>query len=245
MPASPESPQAPESLTSRRSIVSFTRRGGRLNDRQQRAWDELADKHVIDVPRLDTDTSAHPDFELDLAQEFGREAPVVLEIGCGMGESLVHAASQNPNINFIGLEVYLPGIAQGLVKLRHEPLDNIRFAEVDAVPALSTMFPASSLSEVRIWFPDPWHKKRHNKRRLVTLEFASLVARVLKPGGNWRMATDWQEYADQMLEVANAAPDFDSSPTWAPRFEGRPLTRFETKGLAVGRTIRDIHATRR
>jgi len=227
-----------------RGVVSFTRRGGRLNDRQQRAWDELADAFVVDVPRGRSSTSVAEGFTLDPVTVFGRSAPVVLEIGSGQGESLVHAAAEHPDVDFLGLEVYVPGVAQTLLAMRRTGVRNVRLAVVDAVPALGRMLPASSLEEVRVWFPDPWHKKRHHKRRLVTDEFVPLVRRVLRPGGVWRLATDWQDYADQMREVLDRAEGFSFSGAWDPRFEGRPVTKFEAKGLRAGRTIRDLSATR-
>lgn len=244
MPESAEERRDPADDTLRREIVSFTRRGGRLNDRQQLAWDDLADRFVLDVPRGRTSTSIADGFEVDPTDLFGRSAPVVLEIGSGRGESLVHAALENPDIDFLGLEVYVPGVAQTLIAIRNAGLENIRLAVVDAVPAFTRMLPAQSLDEVRVWFPDPWHKKRHQKRRLVTDEFVPLVHRVLKGGGAWRLATDWQDYADQMLEVVGRAEGFTTSGAWAERFAGRPVTRFEAKGIAKGRTIRDVSATR-
>ncbi len=244
MPDAAENRQDPAATPFRREIVSFTRRGGRLSERQQDAWDDVADRFVIDVPRGRTSTSVTDDFRIEPAREFGRSAPLVLEIGSGRGESLVHAALANPDTDFLGLEVYVPGVAQTLLALRREGIENVRLAVVDAVPSLTHVLPAESLDELRLWFPDPWHKTRHHKRRLVTDDFVPLVHRVLKPGGVWRMATDWQDYADQMLEVVGRAPGFTTSGDWAPRFEGRPVTRFEAKGLAVGRTIRDISATR-
>ncbi|MCL3836238.1 tRNA (guanosine(46)-N7)-methyltransferase TrmB [Aeromicrobium duanguangcaii] len=227
---------------SRREIVSFTRRGGRLTERLQGAWDDLAERFVADIPRGRTSTSVAEGFTLDPATLFGREAPLVLEIGSGRGESLVHAARENPDTDFLGLEVYVPGVAQTLLSMRHHGVENIRLIIVDAVPALSRMLPAECLDELRIWFPDPWHKTRHHKRRLVSDEFVPVARRALKPGGVWRMATDWQDYADQMLDVVNRAEGFTTSGDWAERFPDRPVTRFEAKGLAVGRTIRDVKA---
>lgn len=243
MPDSAEDRRDPAE-TFRREIVSFTRRGGRLTERQQDAWDAIADRFVVDVPRGLTSTSVAEGFTLDPAEVFGRSAPLVLEIGSGRGESLVHAALENPDTDFLGLEVYVPGVAQTLVSMRHCEVENIRLAVVDAVPALTRMLPAQSVDEVRVWFPDPWHKKRHQKRRLVTDDVVPLVHRVLRPGGAWRLATDWQDYADQMLEVVGRAEGFTTSGDWAERFEGRPVTRFEAKGIAKGRMIRDISATR-
>ena len=225
--------------------VSFTRRGGRLNPRQQSAWDELAPVHVLDLPRGGTSTSVDPSYVLDQRAVFGRDAPLVVEIGSGRGEALVHAAQEHPDLDFLGIEVYVPGVAQTLVTMRHTGVTNIRMAVVDAAEALTTTLAAGSVHELRLWFPDPWHKTRHHKRRLVNGLFADRAARVLEPGGSWRMATDWQEYADQMLAVVTQSPDFESSGTWAPRFEGRPTTRFEGKGLRVERDIRDVLAVRR
>lgn len=224
--------------------VSFSRRGGRLTDRQQSAWDALADSHILDLPRRDTSTSVDPDFRFDPVAAFGRSARLIVEIGSGRGEAVVDAAAANPDTDFLALEVYVPGIAQTLVSIRHRKVDNIRIALLDAAEALDTTIQEGSVDELWIFFPDPWHKKRHHKRRLVTPAFAAKAARVLRPGGVWRLATDWQDYADQMREVVNGAPDFDGG-DWSPRFDGRIHTRFENKGLAVERTIRDLTAIRR
>lgn len=239
-----EAPNDPVNPRFHREIVSFTRRGGRLTERQQDAWDDLSERFVLDIPRHISSTSVDPDFRLDLAEAFGRNAPTIMEIGSGRGEALVHAARENPDKNFLGLEVYVPGVAQALVTMRHHNVSNIRFAVVDAAAALNTMLPEASLEELRIWFPDPWHKKRHHKRRLITPDFVPLAARVIQPGGVWRLATDWEEYAEQMHEVLSDAAGFEYSGTWDSRFDGRPLTRFETKGINAGRTIRDLSALR-
>nr|WP_254451177.1 tRNA (guanosine(46)-N7)-methyltransferase TrmB [Aeromicrobium stalagmiti] len=216
-----------------------------MSERQQAGWDAMADDYVIEVPRHGPSTSVDPAYVLDAPSVFGRVAPLVVEIGSGRGEAIVHAAQQHPELDFLGLEVYVPGVAQTLVTMRHEGVTNVRLAVVNAAEALTTMIPAGSVHELRIWFPDPWHKKRHNKRRLVTPQFAALAARVLEPGGVWRLATDWQDYADQMLEVLSGTADFDFAGDWSERFEGRPLTRFEGKGLRVEREIRDLRAVRR
>ena len=228
-----------------REPVSFARRGGRLTERQQRAWDALADSHLINVPRRDSNTSVDPNYRFDPASAFGRDARFVVEIGSGRGEAVVNAAAAHPETNFLAIEVYVPGIAQTLVSMRHAGVDNIRIALLDAAEALDTALEPASVDELWVFFPDPWHKKRHHKRRLVTADFAAKAARVLKPGGVWRLATDWQDYADQMLTVINASPHFDTDGTWAPRFDGRISTRFEIKGLAVERAIRDLVAVRR
>jgi tRNA (guanine-N7-)-methyltransferase len=225
--------------------VSFARRGGRLSERQQAAWDTVSATYVVDVPDNGLSTSVDPAYVLDQQALFGRAAPLVVEIGSGRGDALIYAAQQHPELDFLGLEVYVPGVAQTLVTMRHEGVTNIRLMVVNAAEALGTMLPAGSVHELRVWFPDPWHKKRHNKRRLVTPAFAELAARVLEPGGTWRLATDWQDYADQMRDVLAGSPHFDFSGTWAARFEGRPVTRFEGKGLGVDRDIRDLLAVRR
>lgn len=243
VPRMPETPGGPDRPRHHRTIVSFTRRGGRLTERQQAAWDKLSGALVVDVPRVDFDTSVDPAFVLDVAAVFGREARLVVEIGSGRGEALCAAAAASPETNFVGLEVYQPGVAQTLVTLGHRRLDNVRLAIVDAAAALATMLPAGSVDELWVNFPDPWHKSRHHKRRLVTPEFAGLVARVLRPGGVWRLSTDWAEYAEQMADVLAGSEDFDGGP--APRFEGRVLTRFEAKGVAAGREIADFAAIRR
>ena len=231
-------------MSYRTEPVSFTRRGGRLSERQQSAWDELAETYVLDVPRHGPNTSVDPEYVLDVRESFGRTAPLVVEIGSGRGEALVHAAAQHPDHDFLALEVYVPGIAQTLVTMRRDGITNIRLMVVNAAEALTTMLAAGSVHELRVWFPDPWHKKRHRKRRLVTPEFASLAARVLEPGGAWRLATDWEDYAEQIRTVVSESPDFAGG-DWGPRFDGRPETRFEGKGLAVGRTIRDVVGIRR
>lgn len=233
-----------ESPAYRTSPVSFTRRGGRLTERQQNAWDKASDSYVIDVPGNGPSTSVDPSFVLDVPAVWGRSAPLIVEIGSGRGEALIHAAKEHPDFNFLGLEVYVPGVAQTLVTALHERVTNIRLAVVNAPEALQTMLPAGSVRELRIWFPDPWHKSRHHKRRLITPEFAKLAVQVLEPGGTLRLATDWEDYAEQMLEVVNGEPALVSSGTYAPRFQGRPLTRFEVKGMDVDREIRDVSATR-
>ncbi|MGH3473384.1 MAG: tRNA (guanosine(46)-N7)-methyltransferase TrmB [Aeromicrobium sp.] len=220
--------------------VSFIRRGGRLTERQQRAWDDLHASHVVDVPRRGSSTSVDPDFRLDVELLFGRHAPLVVEIGSGRGEALVAAAAARPEHDFLGLEVYVPGVAQTLVTMRHEDVSNVGLVVVNATEALASMLAPASVRELWTWFPDPWHKKRHHKRRLVTVPFTELVARVLEPGGTWRFATDWDDYAAVAAEVVAVSPHVDGGPV--PRHEGRVLTRFESKGVAAGRRIHDLAA---
>ena len=234
----------PTELPYRTEPVSFTRRGGRLTERQQAAWDAVADAYVLDVPRRGPSTSVDTSFVLDQAAVYGRVAPLVVEIGSGRGEAVVEAAVAHPDVDYLALEVYKPGVAQTLVGLRHQGVTNVRLAIVNAAEALTTMLPADSVDELWVFFPDPWHKKRHQKRRLVTPAFAQLARRVLRVGGSWRLATDWQDYADQMREGLAGAEGFAFDGDWTERFAGRTTTRFETKGSNVGRQIRDLHAVR-
>jgi tRNA (guanine-N7-)-methyltransferase len=222
--------------------VSFTRRGGRLNQRQQNAWDARASTVVIDIPRGEPSTSVDPDFQLDLGAVFGRQAPLTIEIGIGHGEALVAAAAANPGTNFLGLEVYVPGIAQTLAGIRREGVDNIRLVLVNATEALATLLPAGSARELWVNFPDPWPKQRHHKRRLIDDAFVPLAERVLGPGGVWRIATDWAGYADAIRDVLGRAGGFDV--TEGERFEGRVQTKFETKGIRAGRVIHDFTAVK-
>ena len=226
----------------RPSPVSFSRRGGRLGERQQRVWDELADDYVLDVPRNGPSTSVDPDFSLDLPALYGRKAALILEIGSGYGETLAHAAQAHPDIDFLAFEVYIPAVAQTLLHIRRENLTNIRLVVANAPEMLTTALAPESLQELRIWFPDPWHKTRHQKRRLITGKFAALAARSLPVGGIWRIATDWAHYGEQIAAVLAESPDFEGGA--CERFEGRPVTRFETKGLAKDRVIHDFCATR-
>ena len=237
------SPTSPDGARSghRRELVSFTRRGGRLKERQQRVWDEIGDRFVLDVPRAGASTSVDPDARLDVSATFGRTAPLVVEIGSGHGDTVCAAAAARPDVDFLALEVWVPGIAQTLLTIRREGLTNVRLAEVNAPEALATWLPEHSLAELHTWFPDPWHKTRHHKRRLVTVDFTHLVVRALEPSGVWRLATDWADYADQMERVIAESPVLEGGR--CERYEGRPVTRFEAKGLAKGRSIHDLRAT--
>jgi tRNA (guanine-N7-)-methyltransferase len=212
--------------------VSFVRRGSRLQGRRREAWAELAEGLVIDVPRASAaDTSVDPGFRFDAAEAFGRRAPLVVEVGSGLGEAIAHAAEQAPQRNFLALEVYKPGLAQTLLRIEQKSLANVRVAQVNAADALVTMFEPGSVAELWVFFPDPWHKTRHHKRRLVKDSFASAAAQVLAPGGLIRLATDWSDYAQQMRQV------FDGSPAFANVHEGErtgadsPLTQVWASGV--------------
>jgi tRNA (guanine-N7-)-methyltransferase len=181
-----------------------------------------------------------PSFELDIAGTFGRSASLIVEIGSGRGDALVAAAQAQPDVNFLGIEVYVPGVAQTLVGARHDNVENLRMSIVNAPEALTTMLAPGSVRELHTWFPDPWHKARHHKRRLITVEFADLVARVLEPEGVWRIATDWDGYAEWIGDVLTVSPSIEGGPV--PRFSGRVETRFERKGVSAGRVIHDFEA---
>lgn len=242
-PADRAVPDAIASVPFRATTVSFAQRSGRLKNRQTRTWEQLAPQFVIEPPRGLGRASVDPAFVLDPATIFGRDAPLVVEIGSGQGEAIARAARADPGTNFLGVEVYRPGVAQTLQRIRRDGLTNVRLIQADAVDVLSTALHAASVDELWVFFPDPWHKTKHTKRRLVTDSFAALAARVLAPGGVWRLATDWDAYADQMRVVTARAEAFvvDRAPG---RFPGRPVTSFERKGLEKGRTITDIRCVR-
>lgn len=223
-------------------VVSFSRRGGRLDPRRQRAWDDLAERYVIEPPRGAVSTSVDPSYQFDPEAEFGRGGRFVVEIGSGHGDALAHAAATSPDTNFLALEVWRPGVAASLVNIRRADLTNVRLMQVNAAEALATMLRPASVDELWLFFPDPWHKSRHRKRRLVTPDFVDKVAHVLKPGGVWRLATDWNDYAKQMRIVLDGAGSFDV--VEGARFDGRVPTRFEIKGTHVGHDIHDFTAVR-
>jgi tRNA (guanine-N7-)-methyltransferase len=229
-------------LRARRDVVSFVRRSNRMRPNQRRAWEAYRDRFVIDVPRLDTSTSVHPAASLDLVQAFGRDAELVVEIGPGTGESLIPMAKARPLANVLAFEVYEPAIARMLAQLVRNGLDNVRIVEADAVAAMEHLVPVGSVGEIWLFFPDPWHKARHRKRRLLTPEFAALSASRMKPGGVWRIATDWAEYAERMRQVLDSDPRLATMHPncWAPRWDGRPITHFEQRGLEAGRQIFDL-----
>ena len=241
-----------------RQPFSFVRRGDRLSPKRQKAWDEHAGDWVLDIPRVQTDTSVDPSYRLDREAVFGRTAPLVVEIGSGLGEAVVAHAAAHPELDHLAVEVYKPGVADLLMKAAQAGVTNVRVAQANAPEVLERMLEPASVSELWVFFPDPWHKTRHHKRRLVSPAFAELAARVLAPGGLWRLATDWQEYAVVMREVLDAADaDFENlhpgpvadeehpETGWAPRWDGRILTSFERKATEAGRIPRDLTYRRR
>ena len=213
-----------------------------MSDGQERGWEALAPTYLLDVERDEAVTSVRPGATVDPARVFGREAPLIVEIGSGQGHAIVHAAAAHPNIDFLAVEVFRAGLARTMLDADRAGIRNLRLVEANAPEVLEHLLPEASVDEVWIFFPDPWHKSKHNKRRLIAPTFVPLAARVLRDGGVLRMATDWEDYARQMRDVltdaAQFAPAFDGE--WAPRFAGRVMTAFERKGIAKGREIRDL-----
>lgn len=209
---------------------------------QEHAWSEHASFYLIDVERDGGETTVARGTGQHPADIFGRKAPVVIEIGTGNGEAIVHAAAEHPDTDFLGIEVYQAGLARAMLNAAKADLSNMRLMEANAPEVLEHYLPASTISEIRVFFPDPWHKAKHTKRRLVSPKFVELANRVLLPGGLVRMATDWEEYAEQMRDVFEADARFERAfdGEWADRFNGRPLTSFERKGQEKGRMIRDL-----
>lgn len=221
----------------RPAIRSYVMRAGRITRAQRRALDEL-------LPRLGLPFSASP---LDLDRVFGRQAPRVLEIGFGDGGTLIELASASPGTDFIGIEVHPPGIGHCLLGIEARGLTNLRLIAHDAVEVLQSQLAPSSLDEVLLYFPDPWPKKRHHKRRIVQPAFAALVASRLRQGGRFKLATDWEPYAEWMLEVMNAEPALENTAEGG-RFIDRPergLTRFENRGTRLGHKVFDLEYRRR
>lgn len=234
--------EQPDPSTFRDKPVSFVRRGGRETPAQERAWRDLGPKYLIDVPRGPAATSVAAGAEGDPEQIFGRTAPLTVEIGSGQGHAIVHAALTDPHRDFIAVEVFSGGLARTMLRAEEEGADNLRLIEANAPEVLEHFLPAGSVDELWVFFPDPWPKTRHHKRRLMNDDFARIAVRALKSGGVLRLATDWQEYADHMRDVLDAADDLerDFEGEWAPRFDGRVLTAFEKKGADKGRAICDL-----
>jgi tRNA (guanine-N7-)-methyltransferase len=232
-----------------REVTSFVRRSTRMRPVHLRAWERLRHAYVLEVPQRATSTSIAPGHPLDITAAFGRTAPLVVEIGPGTGESLVAMAAARPDVDVLAFEVYLPGVARTVSRLHETEVTNVRVLQSDAVDGLRHLLGPGAVQEVWTFFPDPWPKVRHHKRRLVDRAFADLVASRLRTGGGWRLATDWEGYAAQMRAVLDTHPDLVNAGTasdgWAERHRDRPLTRFEQRGLEAGRTVRDLHYRRR
>ncbi len=237
-----------------RRVVSFHPRGGRLNDVQRRAWNDHAEGLYLDAADLDPQGPGRADRALDPEREgrfdaeaaFGRPGPLVMELGSGMGESTAIMASTRPDINLLAVEVYKPGVAQTLHHLARAGIGNVRVMRGDGVQILSDLVAPETLAELWLFFPDPWPKKKHLKRRLVTPEFVDLAASRLRRGGIFRLATDWAPYAEQMLAACTSAKGLRNAyPGWAARPDFRPRTRFERRGIAAGRDIFDVEFVKR
>ncbi|SIQ46278.1 tRNA (guanosine(46)-N7)-methyltransferase TrmB [Marinobacterium stanieri] len=216
-----------------RRIRSFVVRAGRMTEGQQRAMDENWPKYGLELK----------DGMINPADVFGREAPLVLEIGFGMGDSLIEMARQAPEKNFIGIEVHPPGVGRLLSRAVEAGLTNIRVYCDDAVEVLEQCIPDESLETLQLFFPDPWHKKRHHKRRIVQPEFAQKIRQKLAVGGCFHMATDWENYAEHMMEVMSAAEGYrnrQGEGEYAPQPEWRPVTKFQQRGERLGHGVWDL-----
>jgi tRNA (guanine-N7-)-methyltransferase len=221
----------PESVSHPRGIRSYVLRTGRTTTGQAKAIEVLGPKYLL----------PYQPQQADLAALFGREAPTILEIGFGMGEATAHIAGLMPEKNFLCCEVHTPGVGALLKRTGDQGLTNIRIVQHDAVEVLDHMLPTAALAGVHIFFPDPWHKARHNKRRLVQPHFVAKLLPRLQSGGYIHCATDWEPYALQMLEVLSGQAQLvNTAEGFAPRPEYRPLTKFENRGLRLGHGVWDV-----
>jgi tRNA (guanine-N7-)-methyltransferase len=221
----------------RRPIRSYVLRTGRMTPGQQRAYERGWQRWGLD----------HGDGSLPIQSAFGRAGPVILEIGFGMGHSLLAMAEAAPETNFIGIEVHRPGVGKLLHGMEERGVENIRIYCHDAVEVLRDCIPDASLDTTQVFFPDPWHKKRHHKRRLIQPLFVAQLTNKLKPGGILHLATDWENYAGQMMEVLSAAEGLSNTGgagEFALRPELRPLTKFELRGKRLGHGVWDLIFTR-
>jgi tRNA (guanine-N7-)-methyltransferase len=222
-------------LQERRPIRSYVLRQGRISNAQRRAHAEL-------LPAFGVPFSAGP---LDLDRLFGRAAPKILEIGFGMGETTAAIAQQHPENDYVGVEVHTPGVGSLLARIAELRLSNVRIVQHDAVEVLERMIAPASLHGVHLFFPDPWPKKRHHKRRLIQPPFVTLLASRMKPGALLHACTDWDDYAAQMLEVLSAEPALENTATgYADRPAARPETKFERRGLVLGHGVWDLVFTK-
>ena len=212
-------------------IRSYVLRAGRVGSGQARALAELGPRYLL----------PYQSSLLDLDAAYGRNAPKILEIGFGMGEGLAEIAAAHPENDYLGVEVHTPGVGALLKQLGERGLDNVRVIQHDAVEVLTHMLAPGSLAGVHVFFPDPWHKKRHNKRRLIQPPFVRLLAERIAPGGYLHLATDWEDYALQMLEVLSAEPGLaNTADGFSARPDTRPLTKFEQRGLRLGHGVWDL-----
>ena len=235
-PRQPGDGAVPAGVTHPKTIKSFVRRAGRTTTGQAKAFEDLG-------PRFLLPYAAAP---LDATAAFGRTAPLILEIGFGMGEATAHIARVRPDDNFLCCEVHEPGVGALLKRIGEQEIGNIRILQHDAVEVIDHMLAPASLDGVHVFFPDPWHKTKHNKRRLIQPPLVAKLAARLKPGGYLHCATDWEPYAQQMLEVLGAEPLLaNTAEGFAPQPDYRPLTKFENRGLRLGHGVWDIVFVRR
>ncbi|NOX09854.1 MAG: tRNA (guanosine(46)-N7)-methyltransferase TrmB [Gammaproteobacteria bacterium] len=220
-------------LKKHRPIRSFVKREGRFTPGQRHALEILWPEFGLD---MSTD-------QLDIEAVFGRVAPTIIEIGFGNGESLAEIAANHPENNYIGIEVHRPGVGHLLIQIRERQISNLRVMNEDAVEILQQMIPSNSLAAVYLFFPDPWHKKRHHKRRILQESFIQQVADRLQPGGYFHMATDWQDYAECMMANMGASALFQNKAGpghYSPRPAYRPITKFERRGQRLGHGVWDL-----
>ncbi len=222
-----------EEITRKRSIKSYVLRQGRLTGAQSRAIEELWPKYGIDLS----------DVNQDWQQQFQRTAPLIIEIGFGMGSSLIQQAQIEQDKNFLGIEVHRPGVGACLQEVNAKGLENIKVMNCDAIAVFEQMIVDQSVSRIQLYFPDPWHKKKHHKRRIVKKTFIDIVGEKLEQGGVFHMATDWQPYAESMLSVMqqeNGFCNMAGTLNFVPRPDFRPVTKFEKRGLKLGHGVWDL-----
>jgi tRNA (guanine-N7-)-methyltransferase len=239
LPTSSDQPTPKVDAPFMRVIKTYVLRAGRMGPGQTRAFEQYGPKFLQPYqPSL-----------LDVPAAFGRAAPLILEIGFGMGDATAKIAQVRPNDNFLCCEVHAPGVGALLKRCGEEGIGNIRIVQHDAVEVMDHMLGNNSLDGVHIFFPDPWHKSRHHKRRLIQSPFVQRLAQHIKPGGYLHLATDWQPYAEQMLAVLSAEPQLTNTATdpsgYAPKPDYRPLTKFENRGLKLGHGVWDLVFTKR
>ncbi|WP_445189924.1 tRNA (guanosine(46)-N7)-methyltransferase TrmB [Pseudonocardia sp. Cha107L01] len=213
-----------------------------MTDGQEHAWRQSWSTYGRELP-LNEPLSSAPGEPLDLPRWFGRTAPVIMEIGSGMGESTAALAAAAPDRDHLAVEVYQPGLGQLLMRIREQGLTNLRLLRGDAVRVLTAYLGPGTLAGIRVYFPDPWPKRKHHKRRLIQPEFVALAASRLHPGGTLHLATDWAHYAAQMYEVCEGEPTLRNTAAdggWSPRPDWRPLTKFEQRARIEGREVRDL-----
>ena len=217
-----------------RVIKTYVLRAGRMGPGQTRAFEQFGTNFLLPFKHE----------KLDAVATFGRQAPLILEIGFGMGETTAKIAMARPDDDFLAIEVHEPGVGALLKLIGEQGISNLRLMRHDAVEVVENMIPEGFLDGVHVYFPDPWHKKRHNKRRLIQPEFVALLSSRIKSGGYWHLATDWQEYAEQMMEVLSAEPTLTNTGSlpggYAERPTYRPVTKFENRGLRLGHGVWDL-----